>query len=1196
MQREINVFISSPGDVEEERNRCAAIIKEVAEEVRDHLAINVLRWEDGVYSAHETFQDQISTSGIDVLVCILWSRLGTPLGAKFKREDGTSRTGTEFEYEAALAAAKTSGKPFILAYVKKKPIAYKEASARQDMAAHDAVKDFSKRHFLDAEGHFVGAHTNFMEADDFANAFKRDLRQWLVKDIRKNAPWSIEADGSPFRGLRAFDEKHAAVFFGRQTPIRMATERLRTAAEERNCAFLLIMGMSGAGKSSLIQAGLVPLFLHRFPVPGVAGWRRAIFRPGAHPDPFLGFALALTEATALPGITEGDFDTPAALAKLITDSPQALVKPVIGALNRLGRGVGHEQDTPLPEYRLLLVLDQFEEIFGLADEARQALVRVVDSLAHCGRVWIVATMRSDFYPMLQKYSDLVQLKDGGAQLDLLPPSAHEIGEIIREPCTAAGLILEESGDRSLLKELESAAFRPGSLPLLQFALESLFERRDRENNTLRLADHDEMGGIVGAIQERADQAMLSLEPDKDKRSAELEKTLSEVLRALATVDDQLNITAQTVLKDTFASGPAAKVVQALQEANLVVTDGDGRQATIRVAHEALLTAWDRARRQLEAEKANLELRKRLLRDRDLWQRKDRVPDRLIPPGQPLEEAETLLSWDAALAEQVADFVQASRGQANIALARQRRTKRVFWRSVGALGAVIVIGGLAAGYALFEAFSAASKVLADVVEEMPQIVRPVARVDTMTRLMTVTSGALGSLPSTATHFAQFKLRKAQIALSLAEMSGLASGDISHFRSYAEDAWGLLRAIYAGNEDEAEIAFALARSERLMGYVCSRNEFGSQEQRDEAEERQQARTHFETSLALSHRMLARLGPGAGALQWHALLADTYEGLGNLYTVGFRDLDAALEQYQKELDEQRLILSLIPSGDTAQTDEQRHRSMLLTDTHRHSLAWATNKIADIQAERGQTAEALKTYEEARDALLAIGEDNLYEDSRYLQDLSIILNNIGIRQSDSGDYAAAIRSLARADTLLAHLRLRDVDNVAWESIVAWTQFNRGQAMLVEAYLDRQQTAENGLSAALLELQRARDTFEDVVKRSGDNRRWRKDLGVAEAEVAAATAALAIRRGDLESGARGLQSAAVKMRDNDYGRGNWLLYATLFSEWAGDALMQSNHVDEAKAVYRDAIRVVAEQRGQNLEGTTLATVVERMRRRAEGG
>ena len=122
-------------------------------------------------------------------------------------------------------------------------------------------------------------------------------------------------------------------------------------------------------------------------------------------------------------------------------------------------------------------------------------------------------MRSDFYPVLQKHDAIVALKDAGAQLDLLPPGPAEIRETIQGPCHAAGLFLEEKAGRALADELERAACAPGSLPLLQFALGSLFDKRDRTTNTLRLDDYDAMGGIAGAIQERADMVIAALQPD-----------------------------------------------------------------------------------------------------------------------------------------------------------------------------------------------------------------------------------------------------------------------------------------------------------------------------------------------------------------------------------------------------------------------------------------------------------------------------------------------------------------------------------------------------------------------------------------------------------------------------------------------------------------------------------------------------------
>src|SRR6185437_10743701 len=139
------------------------------------------------------------------------------------------------------------------------------------------------------------------------------IRQWLARnqaELSGNLTWPIALKGSPFRGLQPFDEAHAEVFFGR----RRAVERLRQAlidAAGRGTPFLLVLGMSGSGKSSVIRAGLLPRITQIGTVPGVDLWRRCAFRPseGAG-DALLGLAQALYRADVLPELGAGDNPRP----------------------------------------------------------------------------------------------------------------------------------------------------------------------------------------------------------------------------------------------------------------------------------------------------------------------------------------------------------------------------------------------------------------------------------------------------------------------------------------------------------------------------------------------------------------------------------------------------------------------------------------------------------------------------------------------------------------------------------------------------------------------------------------------------------------------------------------------------------------------------------------------------------------------
>ena len=166
----------------------------------------------------------------------------------------------------------------------------------------------------------------------------------------------------------------------------------------------------------------------------------------------------------------------------------------------------------------MLVVDQMEEIFtqqNVSADTRQAFMATLDALARSGFVWVIATLRSDFYPRCAELERLTNLKEGAGQYDLRPPTAGEIGQMIRLPARAAGLRFEE--DATSTEQLddvlrETAIGHPEVLPLLEFTLEELYQQRT-DDGVLTFDAYHQLGGIEGSLAKRAETVFASL-PDK----------------------------------------------------------------------------------------------------------------------------------------------------------------------------------------------------------------------------------------------------------------------------------------------------------------------------------------------------------------------------------------------------------------------------------------------------------------------------------------------------------------------------------------------------------------------------------------------------------------------------------------------------------------------------------------------------------
>ena len=702
MVRTLRIFISSPGDVGQERLIAARVIERLQGEFAGYVSLEPILWEHEPLRASSHFQDQIvPPSETDIVICILWSRLGTRLPGQFHRPDGSSyASGTEWEFEDALESFRTRGTPDLMVY-------RKTAEPRASMSDEGALMQrLQQKKALDAFidhwfGNPVDSFRAAFHAFDAPDAFETLLEAHLRRLIRERLPTHFEEEtghagsiqwykGSPFRGLEAFDQEHAAVFFGRTRAIADIKEAL-THQAERGCAFLLVFGMSGCGKSSLIKAGVLPTITQPGIIEGIGVWRWCAFRPSDTVDDlYTGLAHDLLNPTALPELASIGYEAPE-LAALLREAPSRAVAALQMGMKRVADAIALEEGrTEPPQARLAIMVDQLEEIFTLervTPAEREGFVAALGALAHSGIVWILATMRSDFYPYCAEIPELSALKEGEGQYDLRPADFAEIGQMIRYPARAAGLRFEvrpETGEK-LDETLHEAATRdPEALPLLEFTLDEMFKQRT-ESGLLTFAAYERLGGLDGALAQRAEEVFAAQSPAA-------QATLPAILRRLVTVGETGEdlVAARRVRLSGLTTTPERKaLLNAFIAARLLVTDrADDGEAVVRVAHEALLRRWPRLQEWLEEDKSFLQTRERVAASAKRWLQEKRDPDFLLQEGKPLANAVDLLAQrpdDLDMA--TSEYIRTSKHAASFA----RRRKLTLVVGVAALFFLVVSG-------------------------------------------------------------------------------------------------------------------------------------------------------------------------------------------------------------------------------------------------------------------------------------------------------------------------------------------------------------------------------------------------------------------------------------------------------------------------------------------------------------------------
>jgi tetratricopeptide (TPR) repeat protein len=714
------IFLSSPKDVSAERDRAQLVIDRLNAEHPGEPLFSLTRWEHDYFTAQEGFQTQISAPGRgpgdhDLVVFIFWKRLGTDLPPQYNRVDGTTRTGTEYEFEEARDARERRADqlPDILVYRKRAKVLYSEETLDAERAQKKALDQFWERWFRTDVGHFIAGFQSFQDLTDFERQLTRHLREWLQRRRTDKIVWEIERLGSPYRGLEAYDETHAGLFFGRDNDIAQARARFIEASigresGRRGLPFLLILGPSGSGKSSFLRAGLLPRMrtggapaFREDGADGIHAFRSLVVVPRElGEDLCRGLATALYRAReeqghGLPELADGDYRTADAFAELASSSPTSAVAPVLGALDRLSTvtepGIDAGSRT---RWGLMLAIDQLEELFALPDPARRAFVDLLSALAASGRVWVAATMRNDFYDRLRQDPELGALTDKGRTYDLSFPVAADYRAIIRHPAEAAGLRFEATARRDLAVELESEATGEGVLPMVAFLLDQLF--RQRRGNLLTLETYDRLGGAAGAMAHHGEQVFATL-------PAAVADSLRHVSRRLVrkSLQDTAATSTAAPLSAFPAGSPHRQLVDALSSARLLTAftvptnAAEDRAAWVRWTHESLLDRWPRLRQLIDADRRDYETLDRLRAALALYDKAavDQRAPRLLSGLSLAEGLDLIERWgsdvDPSLQRYVADSESARQARER----RRRRTVATVITSLSGLTLIAVAAGL-----------------------------------------------------------------------------------------------------------------------------------------------------------------------------------------------------------------------------------------------------------------------------------------------------------------------------------------------------------------------------------------------------------------------------------------------------------------------------------------------------------------------
>jgi WD40 repeat protein/DNA-binding CsgD family transcriptional regulator/type II secretory pathway predicted ATPase ExeA len=490
--------------------------------------------------------------------------------------------------------------------------------------------------------------------------------------------WMVGAN--PYKGLRDFQEPDTLEFFGRDALVERLLDRL--AENVPMSRFLAVVGPSGSGKSSVVKAGLIPA-LRQGRLAGASEWFIAEIQPGPYPLDELEMAL-LSKGISQP-------------------QPGAIMEQ----LQRDERGLLRAARLTLPENgELLLIIDQFEELFTQAVDlsmTRHVLSLICTAVTDPrSRVRVVITLRADFYDRPLMYPNFCELIRQRTEV-VVPLTPEELERAIVKPAEMAGVNVEPGLVVALVAEVHE---QPGTLPLLEYALTELFERRQGRNMTL--ASYHAIGEALGALTRQADEVYEDLSDDDQDvarqgflRLVTLGEGTEDVRRRvllseLRAVDEQRN-----GMKD---------VLDLFGEYRLLTFDRDPvtREPTVEVAHEALIHRWERLRGWIDASRADIRQQRLLGAAAAEWAQADQEKSFLLTGSRLAQFEDWVAHTDIAMTPDERAFLQASvlerEHAAEVERERQAHEtalKQRIQRVIQILAAVFLVAALAGiGLAIF----------------------------------------------------------------------------------------------------------------------------------------------------------------------------------------------------------------------------------------------------------------------------------------------------------------------------------------------------------------------------------------------------------------------------------------------------------------------------------------------------------------
>jgi tetratricopeptide (TPR) repeat protein len=916
---------------------------------------------------------------------------------------------------------------------------------------------------------------------------------------------------APYPGFLAFDEDDAAIYFGRDDDVRRLIQRLDSRRIEGGRRFVVVLGESGTGKSSLLRAGLVPRVKR-----AKREWIvLPVFRP--EHDPFAGLAACLRDA----GIS-------------VTADELALADP-----EDLARRIGERHEAH--RAGILIAIDQMEELFTRAPGSRsEQFLGFLSKLLGPGLPFVAAaTLRSDHLGELQAAPGLATEFE---EFSLRPLPIERMGEIVRGPARIAGLEVEES----LVARIMQDARTTDALPLVAFALRRLYDQFGADGK-LQLVEYESLRDAVAGlspletvVRDTAARVIDDIRPSED----ELKVLREAFIPGLVKVNDEGGFVRQAANWDSLPQR-GQRLITALagsQARLLVVRERDGGRE-VEVAHEALFRVWPLLVGWLQEEKEFLIGHNRLERALADWRMLpkadcdrglisgimlDRARQWLIEhPGRfSDEEARYIRSSDAAEKKQLAEDEEQRRAleaaklrQAEIERDSAKRLTRRTRLAAAVLGVVALVAVGAGVYA----FRAEHRAAVEAERATAEAARANSEADR------ATAEAARATAEADKAKRNFEIAKStvdkvifDVVVGLRDVVGIRLQDMRTILGWVDDAMNNLA---KASPDDTGVL----RSREVMLH-----QFGDTYL--VAGDTGQAVAIYEQALEIARKLAATDSTNT---LWTRDLSVSLERVGN-GRVAAGDRPGALAAYEE---------SKAIRGKLAATDEKN-------EEWQRDISVGEQKIGDLRLDSGDIPGARAAFEQ--DLAITRRLANASPDNLNAQrDLSVSLEKVGNVRQSAGDSAGALAAYQESYEIRRRLAAANQANAMWRRDLSVSLEKIGNLKL--------SAGDN--AGALAAYQDSLDIRRRVVASDQGNTEWQRDISVSLEKIGD----IKFDAGDI-AGAREAYDEDLAISENlahtDEGNAGWQRDLSISLEKIGNVKEAEGDTQGALSAYEDSLRI----------------------------